>query len=422
MAARLTTRVRTRRGGLATVAALAALTALLAACGGSPDGSGVEALPAGTQTTIGPNPTDTATDSGSATGSSGSGHAGHTVKLKKPKPLRAGEQRRTLTMPAAYTPSAPHGQGTDDYRCFLLDPHLTKDAYLTGTFVQPGNASVVHHVILFSVPPAQVDDAEALDATDPEQGWTCFGGSGLSDRSGLDSAPWLGAWAPGGAESVSPKGYGKLLEKGTRVIMQVHYNLLAGPGPDVSSTLLRVAPASASLTPLQTVLLPAPVELPCRPKHSDGPLCSRDASMADVRARFGGVGNTNDLLYFLCGGSPKPSTTTSCDRPIGEPTTIMAAAGHMHLLGRSITIEVNPGTPTARTVLDIPVWDFDNQGAIPVKPIHLDFGDTVRVTCKHVQWLRDVLPAFAGIPDKYVVWGEGTTDEMCLGILTVTRP
>ena len=54
--------------------------------------------------------------------------------------------------------------------------------------------------------------------------------------------------------------------------------------------------------------------------------------------------------------------------------------------------------------------------------MHLDYGDVVRVTCRHVQWLRDRLPSFEGIPDKYVVWGEGTTDEMCLGILTVTRP
>ena len=44
------------------------------------------------------------------------------------------------------------------------------------------------------------------------------------------------------------------------------------------------------------------------------------------------------------------------------------------------------------------------------------------MTCKHVQWLRDRLPAFEGQPDRYVVWGEGTTDEMCLGILQVTRP
>ena len=46
----------------------------------------------------------------------------------------------------------------------------------------------------------------------------------------------------------------------------------------------------------------------------------------------------------------------------------------------------------------------------------------MKVTCKHVQWLRDELPAFQGQPDRYVVWGEGTQDEMCLGILTVTHP
>ncbi len=94
----------------------------------------------------------------------------------------------------------------------------------------------------------------------------------------------------------------------------------------------------------------------------------------------------------------------------------------MHLLGRSITIDVNPGTPREQRVLDIPVWDFDDQGSVPVEPLRLRRGDTVRVTCEHDQALRDVLPAFEGQPDRYVVWGEGTTDEMCLGMLLVTRP
>ena len=40
--------------------------------------------------------------------------------------LRAGETRMTLRIPKTYTPSAPNGVGTDDYRCFLLDPHLTR--------------------------------------------------------------------------------------------------------------------------------------------------------------------------------------------------------------------------------------------------------------------------------------------------------
>jgi hypothetical protein len=94
----------------------------------------------------------------------------------------------------------------------------------------------------------------------------------------------------------------------------------------------------------------------------------------------------------------------------------------MHLLGREIRIEANPGTPRARTLLDIGTWDFDDQGARPVKPARLRAGDTVEVTCRHDQALRDVLPAFEGQPDRYVVWGDGTTDEMCLGMLMVTRP
>ena len=46
----------------------------------------------------------------------------------------------------------------------------------------------------------------------------------------------------------------------------------------------------------------------------------------------------------------------------------------------------------------------------------------MKVTCRHSQELRDRLPSFAGQPDKWVMWGEGTTDEMCLGLLLVTRP
>ncbi|CUR54248.1 conserved exported hypothetical protein [metagenome] len=356
----------------------------------------------------------------SAHASEGDQHAAPAAH--KLKPLRAGEKRLTMTMSAPYTPSAPTGVGTDDYRCFLLDPGLSRDAFITGTNVLPGNPEVVHHVILFRVPAGDVRRAEALDDETPGDGWTCFGNSGISAAGNeLDSAPWLGAWAPGGRETVFRNGLGVPLEKGSRIVMQVHYNLLAGDSPDVSATQLRLAPASAGLARVETMLMPTPVELPCRPGHDASPLCDRATALADVKARFGdGPGSTADLLHFLC-GPVRAGEVQTCDRTILEPTTIVGVAGHMHLLGRSIQIEVNPDTPRARTILDLEVWDFDNQGAKPIKPIVLQPSDTVRVTCRHVQWLRDRLPAFEGQPDRYVVWGEGTTDEMCLGILQVVR-
>ena len=49
-------------------------------------------------------------------------------------------------------------------------------------------------------------------------------------------------------------------------------------------------------------------------------------------------------------------------------------------------------------------------------------GDTIRVTCTHDAGLRRELPQLSKLPPRYVVWGDGTSDEMCLGLLTVTGP
>ena len=337
-------------------------------------------------------------------------------------PLRAGERFVRLAMPAAYTPSSPTGVGNDDYRCFLLDPALDEDAFITGYDVQPGTPGTVHHVIMFRVPPELVSQAEAADRATPGQGWTCFGDAGIPAASGsVDDVPWLGAWAPGGGERLLADDLGTPVEAGSQVVMQVHYNLLAGTEPDVTAARLRLASGEKDLAPLRTMLLPAPVELPCRPNHSDGELCRRDAAVRDVVARFGPSGNIANGLHLFCGRQP-PGPEQSCDSQVESASTLRAVAGHMHLLGRSITIDVNPGTPDEKRVLDIPVWDFDDQGATAVKPVDLQRGDTVRVTCRHDQALRDVLPAFEGQEERYVVWGEGTTDEMCLGMLLVTRP
>jgi hypothetical protein len=407
------TRTRTRP---ALAALLAAALLGLSACSGSgdpvADRSATQPVEPAAET---PAPAEEAA-------TSEEGHDGHYAEPARSAPLRAGESRTTIAMPGSYTPSAPYGTGTDDYRCFLLDPELDRDAWLTGTQVLPGNPEVVHHVILFQVPPEQVAAAEAKDAAEEDEGWTCFGGTGLEQVTNVDDASWLGAWAPGGKESVVKPGFGVRLAQGSRIVMQVHYNLAAGQLPDTSAAQLRLAPGKRRYQALSTMLLPAPVELPCRPGHDDGPLCDRAAALADVKERFGQAeGSTADLLHLLCGGEPQPGRSQSCVRTLGQPLTIHGVAGHMHLLGRSIRIEVRPGTPQAQTVLDIPVWDFDDQGSRAIEPITLQPFEQVKVTCTHVQWLRDKLPAFEGQPDRYVVWGEGTTDEMCLGMLQVTR-
>jgi hypothetical protein len=94
----------------------------------------------------------------------------------------------------------------------------------------------------------------------------------------------------------------------------------------------------------------------------------------------------------------------------------------MHLLGRSIKVELNPGTEKAKVLLDVPVYNFDDQGARALPgAIKVNRGDTLRVTCTHDVALRKMLPALKEVAPRYVVWGEGTSDETCLGIVTWTK-
>jgi hypothetical protein len=362
--------------------------------------------------------------------STGHGHDGTAATSVSIAALKPGERWITLPMPGGrYRPQAEAG-GTDDYRCILLDPKITADSFLSGVVLQPGNPNLVHHAILYRVDPEQVGAAKAKDAGDPRLGWSCFGGPGLpgksADLGGLNSAPWVAAWATSGGEQRFAAGTGQRTRTGTRLILQMHYNLLNGDGDDSTTVKLRVAPRGARLQPLQTLLLPAPVELPCAADET-GPLCDRDTAVFDVVRRFGGMsGRVVAGLQLLCDGSisnPRSGATQSCGRPVSETMQIRAVAGHMHLLGQSIRIDLQRQDGTSQRLLDIKVWDFDDQRATVLpQTITVHAGDRLRVSCTHDATLRRKLPALAKLPPRYVVWGEGSSDEMCLGLVSYTQP
>jgi Copper type II ascorbate-dependent monooxygenase, C-terminal domain len=377
---------------------LLGLVLVLAACGSPPPGAPAQ-----------PSPT---------------AHGGH-ASAAPPRPLRDGERFLELAMERPFTPSP--ARGTDEYRCFLVDPKLTEAAFITGSQFLPQNADLVHHAIFFRVRPEDVAKARDRDAASEGDGWTCFGGAGVggaSARALNGDAEWIAAWAPGAGEVVLEDNTGFEMAPGSQLIMQIHYNLLASKGKpagsDRSGIRLRLASGAAKLSPLRTRLVAAPVELPCAAGES-GPLCEREKAVADVRV---GASSANVVagLSLLCqGGVPKPGPVQACDWPVRESLTVRGAAGHMHLLGRSIKVELNPGRPGAKVLLDIGVYNFDDQSAHPLPaPVKLAPGDTLRVTCTHDAALRRMTPALSELEPRYVVWGDGTADEMCLSILTVT--
>ena len=334
----------------------------------------------------------------------------------------------SVQMVKAHLPAAPKN-GTDDYRCFLLDPKVKEDSIIRSIQFIPQQKDYVHHAIIFRVTDANL--AEAINLDKSGTGWPCFGGSGLGGMlSSFVTSPWISSWAPGRGIDVSPAGYGIPFKKGERFVLQVHYNLLAAQNSklvtDQSRIVMKAIPAKgATVKQLHVELFPAPVELAC-PAGVTGPLCDRRASLLDLAGR---TNNASALeaagISALCGQNPfKPvaSLTSTCDKVITGNFNIIAAAPHMHLLGRSLKLILNPGTAKEQLIFDVPNYNFDDQSAKVLKaPIKVIAGDTIRVQCTFDPTLRQKLPALRNLEPRYITWGEGSSDEMCLGVIAATR-
>jgi Copper type II ascorbate-dependent monooxygenase, C-terminal domain len=331
----------------------------------------------------------------------------------------------TLSSPT-YRPKAPPGT-TDDYHCTLLNPHLKKNSYVISSQFFPGSPED-HHAGLFLLPPSLV--AEAEKANVGGKGWTCFGEAGLPNEpiNQLGSTPFLSVWSPGHGVDALPKGTGIELPAGTMVIMQVHYNLLVGDKPVKNRETIETVPTSTPLLPLKLDLSFAAPDLPC-PAGVTGPLCNRAASLAHQGQEFGPMAITFvNAIEAACGHNPSdpPSgDSTSCTFPVSASGYIVRAQAHMHLLGRSFKLVLNPGTPQARTVLDVPNYNFHYQKAYNLaKPVPVTAGEKLQVTCTYDPTLAQELPILRKAPPHFVTWGDGSSDEMCLGLswISATLP
>ena len=346
----------------------------------------------------------------------------------------------TYTPDAPYTPAAQSG-GTDDYHCTVIDPHITQAQYITSSQLlpdqtrAPGQSNAIYFLITGT---SNVAKANQLNAGSGGQGWTCFGAP-LNPSGSFDGTTWLGGWAPGRGVSTSPPGTGIPLPANSLIVMQMHYNLLKGDHPDLSSLRLTTAPqATSALQPLSLdVNHLAPPDIPCV-KGTDlaaHPLCSRSAALADIGTRFGQsavsfVNNLESICHlFDSGGAagaisrikqPKFGSIvkTVCSMPpsASPGSVIRQVTPHLHLTGWAVKIQlVSSGKTT--TLVNVPSYNFDGQLSYNLaRPITIRAGDLIKMSCSYNPSIRTGL----GLQTRYVTWGDGSSDEMCLGIIGTT--
>ncbi len=319
---------------------------------------------------------------------------------------------------ATYTPKAPSG-ATDDYHCTVLDPHVSHSAYIISSQFFPGSVED-HHAALFLLPQSLVAQARQDEVF--KHGWPCFGEGTLPNTPLTDFAAitLLSNWSPGSGAVDFPRGAGFVIPAGSMVIMQVHYNLLVGDRPVRNALVLHTVPLSTPLMPLHVQEMEAAPDIPC-PAGVTGPLCDRAASLANQGLRFGGTAVLEvDGIEALCGHSPSNppvGDSTSCTSHLGTGGYLVRVAPHMHLLGVGFTMVLDPGTPQAKTVLNVPNYDFHHQRAYNLaRPVPVTAGEPVQITCTYDPTLAQELPILRKVPPHFVTWGDGSTDEMCVGV------
>ena len=321
------------------------------------------------------------------------------------------------------------GNDADDYRCQIYDPEREADGFLTGYAFEPDQTEVVHHALLFHVEASAREAAEATAAANADIGWGC---TGLAGFGAAGDTRQIMSWAPGQDPTVLPDDVGIAVAAGDFFVVQIHYHYepeTADVPPDESTLLLDfadaddLAAAGGSLDPIDLTLYLGPAEIPCSTSET-GPLCEREAAVQKLIAEQGPfAGFVGNGLMAMCGATvadfadmTEGIASSSCDHR-AQPGEIISIWGHEHEIGSSFTMTLNPDTADERVLLDIPRWDFDWQlNYEPIEKIVLEPDDVIRVEC---EWNRSKIPDDA--EPRYIVWSEGTNDEMCYSQI-VTKP
>ena len=252
----------------------------------------------------------------------------------------------------------------DDYRCFIVDPELEEDAYLTAFEVLPSNKAIAHHMILYSpVNAAAIQDAYAQDAADAGQGYSCYGGANVNSY-------MVAPWAPGKSIWSYPQGTGIKLKANTPLIIQMHYSNASEDTLDATVVNLKLE-EQVEKELFTEFYIHAGLEIPGNtPEHVE----SRTRSVRSITGRDQSI-----ELYSL--------------------------VPHMHKLGSSEYASVIAPDGEETCLIDVPNWDFNWQLSYTFENSKiLNPDDRVFLECTFDS---------TGIAGT-TYWGDGTGDEMCL--------
>jgi peroxiredoxin/mono/diheme cytochrome c family protein len=244
--------------------------------------------------------------------------------------------------------------GKVEYQHFVVDPGFTQDMWVREAEARPGNRAVVHHIIVFVVPPGE---------------------SIKQSGEGMGSRDLLVGTAPGNPPYRFAAGMAKRIPAGSKLLFQMHYTANGTEQKDVSSVGLVFADPSTVTREIRTDLA----------INTDF-LVPAGANRYEVHAWR--AFNKEDSL-------------------------ILSFMPHMHLRGSAFRYELKYPNGTVETLLDVPKYDFNWQNTYELaQPKLVPKGSKLHCVA-HFDNSEDNLAN--PDPTKQVGWGEQTWEEMMIG-------
>lgn len=259
----------------------------------------------------------------------------------------------------------------DMYKCFAIPTGITEDKYIKSIEVIPGNRAVVHHVLIYQ---DQSGDCLALDAADPNPGYTNYGGAGSNN------AKLVGGWAPGARPYTLPNGFGIKLKANSALVLQIHYP--SGTVGSLDSTRVNF-------------------------EFTDGTNV-REVYVFPV---------LNHVISLVDGPLSIPANTARTfteEYLVPNKITAFSVSPHMHLIGRNTKVYgLPPNNADTLKLINIPDWNFGWQGAYQFQYAQpIEQGTLLRAVNTYDNTASN--PYNPNSPPQDVSQGESTDEEMML--------
>jgi len=280
-------------------------------------------------------------------------------------------------------------KGTIDYTYFVVPTKFTEDRWVKDLEVRPGDASVVHHLVLYARPKtsrflavakpgvAFVAPEEAMPdpASRPPQ-------SERAQLYGINANGYemVGVYVPGGVAYKTLDGQARLIPAGADLIFQMHYTANGKETVDRSKVGIIFAKTPPKERVVNTFLMNTSLRIP--PGAPDHKVVGRVT--------------------------------------VAQDTKIQSFFPHMHLRGKAFEYVATYPTGEKQVLLKVPAYDFNWQLTYYLdKPVILPKGTVLEGIATY-----DNSPNNKSNPDpsKEVFWGEQSWEEMFAGFIDIAIP